>query len=102
MAIATVFTRGYGNGTFDGTIPLVLLRGYGGVAVVSQAQVSRPRALRISTATGAISRSSMASGGALSRTSQAGSHLVKNSIDTGGMVRPSSTGGNLKRPSGDS
>lgn len=28
MAIRTVITRGYGNGTFNGTIPLVTLRGY--------------------------------------------------------------------------
>ena len=28
MAIRTVVTRGYGNGTFNGTIPLVVLRGY--------------------------------------------------------------------------
>ena len=26
--IATVVTRGYGNGTFNGTIPLVATRGY--------------------------------------------------------------------------
>jgi hypothetical protein len=28
MAIRTVVTRGYGNGTFNGTIGLVSLRGY--------------------------------------------------------------------------
>lgn len=28
MAIRTVVTRGYGNGTFSGTIALVTLRGY--------------------------------------------------------------------------
>lgn len=28
MAIRTVVTRGYGNGTFNGTIPLVVTRGY--------------------------------------------------------------------------
>jgi hypothetical protein len=28
MAIRTVITRGYGNGTFNGTIALVSLRGY--------------------------------------------------------------------------
>jgi hypothetical protein len=28
MAIATVVTRGYGNGTITGTIPLVVTRGY--------------------------------------------------------------------------
>ena len=28
MAIKTIVTRGYGNGTFSGTIPLVVLRGY--------------------------------------------------------------------------
>ena len=35
MAIRTVVTRGYGNGTFNGTIPLVVTRGYSiGAAVV--------------------------------------------------------------------
>ncbi len=28
MAIRTVVTRGYGNGTFNGTIALVVVRGY--------------------------------------------------------------------------
>ena len=28
MAIRTVITRGFGNGTFTGTIPLVVTRGY--------------------------------------------------------------------------
>ena len=28
MAIRDIVTRGYGNGTFNGTIPLVVLRGY--------------------------------------------------------------------------
>ena len=28
MAIRTVVTRGYGTGTFSGTIPLVVTRGY--------------------------------------------------------------------------
>ena len=28
MAIRTIVTRGYGNGTFLGTIPLVATRGY--------------------------------------------------------------------------
>ena len=28
MAIRVVVTRGYGNGTFDGTIALVVTRGY--------------------------------------------------------------------------
>ena len=28
MAIRTIITRGFGNGTFNGTIPLVSLRGY--------------------------------------------------------------------------
>lgn len=32
MAIRTVVTRGYGNGTFSGTIALVVLRGYGAAA----------------------------------------------------------------------
>ena len=35
MAIRTVITRGFGNGTFNGTIALVTLRGYkAGPAVV--------------------------------------------------------------------
>lgn len=29
MAVKHVLTRGYGNGTFNGKMPLVLLRGYG-------------------------------------------------------------------------
>ena len=28
MAIRTVVTRGFGNGTFNGTIALVVIRGY--------------------------------------------------------------------------
>lgn len=28
MAIRTVVTRGFGNGTYNGTIPLVVPRGY--------------------------------------------------------------------------
>lgn len=28
MAVKHLFTRGYGNGTFNGTIALVVLRGY--------------------------------------------------------------------------
>lgn len=28
MAIRTIVTRGYGNGTFNGTIPLVVTRGF--------------------------------------------------------------------------
>lgn len=35
MAIRTVVTRGFGNGTFNGTIPLVVLRGYISSAVVA-------------------------------------------------------------------
>ena len=35
MAINTVVTRGYGNGTFDGTIALVVTRGYAiGAAII--------------------------------------------------------------------
>ena len=41
MAIRTVVTRGFGNGTFNGTIPLVVTRGYGiGEAVVFTAPFS--------------------------------------------------------------
>lgn len=32
MAIRTVVTRGYGNGTFNGTIALVVIRGYAAAA----------------------------------------------------------------------
>ncbi len=36
MAIRSVITRGYGNGTFNGTITLVVPRGYAiGVAVIA-------------------------------------------------------------------
>lgn len=35
MAIRTVVTRGYGNGMFNGTIPLVALRGYTPAAVAA-------------------------------------------------------------------
>ena len=35
MAIRTVVTRGYGNGTFNGTIALVVVRGYLGTGVTS-------------------------------------------------------------------
>ena len=35
MAIRTVVTRGYGNGTFDGTIALVVVRGYAVGAVTA-------------------------------------------------------------------
>lgn len=34
MAIRTVITRGYGNGTFDGSIALVVTRGYAVAAEV--------------------------------------------------------------------
>ena len=38
MAIRSVILRGYGNGTFNGTIPLVSTRGYaiGDVTVLAQ------------------------------------------------------------------
>ena len=40
MAIRTVVTRGFANGTFNGTIPLVVTRGYAiGAAVVDVVQV---------------------------------------------------------------
>lgn len=32
MAIRTVVTRGYGNGTFNGTVALVVIRGYAAAA----------------------------------------------------------------------
>lgn len=35
MAIRTVVTRGFGNGTFNGTIPLVVLRGYAPAVIVT-------------------------------------------------------------------
>jgi len=40
MAIRTVVTRGYGNGTFNGTIPLAVTRGYA-IGVVIPAPLSR-------------------------------------------------------------
>ena len=39
MAIRTVITRGYGNGTFNGTIPLVVTRGYTPAATVADAEL---------------------------------------------------------------
>ena len=42
MAIRTVVTRGYSNGTFLGTIPLVVTRGYAiGAAVILYARGDR-------------------------------------------------------------
>ena len=42
MAIRTVVTRGFGNGTFLGTIPLVVTRGYAiGAAVILYARGDR-------------------------------------------------------------
>ena len=39
MAIRTVVTRGFGNGTFNGTITLVVLRGYAiGALIVPTAE----------------------------------------------------------------
>ena len=39
MAIRTVVTRGFGNGTFSGTIALVVLRGYtSGVFLIDSRQ----------------------------------------------------------------
>ena len=51
MAIRTVVTRGYGNGTFNGTIGLVVLRGYISSAFVAAVggffkPVIRPRRRR--------------------------------------------------------
>ena len=42
MAIRTVVTRGYGNGTFDGTIALVVTHGYAISVAVAAAVVARP------------------------------------------------------------
>ena len=41
MAIRTVVTRGYGNGTFNGTIGLAVLRGYIAAAAIVSAIVKR-------------------------------------------------------------
>lgn len=41
MAIRTVVTRGYGNGTFNGTIALVVTHGYA-IAVVTTITVKPP------------------------------------------------------------
>jgi hypothetical protein len=49
MAIATILTRGYGNGTFTGSIGLVVTRGY-----LADAQSPSPVDI---TATGRIDRS---------------------------------------------
>ncbi len=42
MAIRTVVTRGFGNGTFSGTISLVVARGYAtGAAIISRTKMPR-------------------------------------------------------------
>lgn len=44
MAIRTVVTRGYGNGTFNGTISLVVIRGYTiGAVVIPPFNIKLPR-----------------------------------------------------------
>ena len=65
MAIATVFTRGYGNGTFNGTIPLVLRRGYlvgdvvAAAPTVSMAPIARTESIAASVARGVKSTESI-------------------------------------------
>ena len=50
MAIRTVVTRGYGNGTFNGTIPLVVLRGYAiGVVTVGDVLTAFARDFALQT-----------------------------------------------------
>ena len=51
MAIRTVVTRGFGNGTFNGTIALVVRRGY---AAAVAAAVTRRRINRQISASVAI------------------------------------------------
>ena len=47
MAIRTVVTRGYGNGTFDGTIADVVRRGYiAGAAVEDDSGTRRQRQIK--------------------------------------------------------
>lgn len=43
MAIRTVVTSGFGNGTFDGTIALVVTRGYGAGAAVAPVVAADPQ-----------------------------------------------------------
>ncbi len=40
MAIRDVVTRGFGNGTYSGTIPLVALRGYGSAEATANQTLS--------------------------------------------------------------
>lgn len=47
MAIRTVVTRGYGNGTFDGTITLVVVRGYALGAAVAAVNTAAQAALKL-------------------------------------------------------
>ena len=42
MAIRTVVTSGFGNGTFNGTIALVTLRGYISAAAVAIVDLTMP------------------------------------------------------------
>lgn len=48
MAIRTIVTRGYGNGTFNGTIALVVTRGYVG-EVDLLARIIALEAIRVSS-----------------------------------------------------
>ena len=56
MAIRTVVTAGFGNGTFDGTIALVVVRGYAAavVAAVGSWEMIPPWKKRWRIATGSI------------------------------------------------
>lgn len=62
MAIRTVVTRGYGNGTFNGTIALVVLRGYiaGPAAIIGKVLTLTAETLtRAVFTTEALSRSTL-------------------------------------------
>lgn len=46
MAIRTVITRGYGNGTFNGTIALVVTKGYAISTAIAEVSLSILKSIR--------------------------------------------------------
>ncbi len=56
MAIRTVVTRGFGNGTFSGTIALVTLRGYVSFIFVANSRITTPAASNRTYTIGSSSR----------------------------------------------
>ena len=76
MAIATVITRGYGNGTFNGTVGLVVTRGYTIGAVTIGPTVAGPVSVLVS-----LSRATN-SLGLVAGANKALAENTKNSVNT--------------------